>query len=700
MSDDDTPRDIMVQKKLSFAKSRRGAESRVGAFAGGVATDLRHSAEDPGAEDPGADDLGADDLGADASDGFQEEPADSALPIDSDTDMIDAMPEHFSGDDAPRPDPAEASAPQQATTGLHEVGCIDSYGFSHAAGAWIAIGWVPCLPSTVHECDVTMYFARASLTGRCYRAPFYRADLGAGREGVIVLAGCAGRDLGPLVSLTLTWDDDDDARLFSTEQVEHLTDTPITGAARTLLTNAPRDVASLAILRALSQPRFGGNSTLHEVGAPIHMAVDEVIRCGDAGVVLIGWFVAEEGAARRILLRAGQNSFEVELSRAIRIRREDVSSSIMSQHGLHEPAPGYILFVPGVTEFDDKAHLQIETRDLSVGYVALPKPRLRGVPAMRRMLEAFALRYEDMVRAYDRVIGPAIGGLNAERLRTRVPTADYVFGVQPAEPVVSVIVPLYGRIDFMEYQLALFSREKSNVHHEFIYVLDDPSIRVETLTLAESCFARFGLPFRVVALERNVGYAPANNAGLRSARGRLICFLNSDVFPGNDHWLDAMVARLDADRQLGAVGPTLLFEDGTVQHRGLTYEPLQEFARWLFPMHPGKGMRIPHRRGLEYHRAITGACMVMTRALAESLGGFDETFVIGDFEDSDLCLRIGARGLSCAVDLDVHLYHLERQSQGDMSNAWRFNLTLYNAWVHEGRWRSLLTGDQLAHAAD
>ena len=197
-----------------------------------------------------------------------------------------------------------------------------------------------------------------------------------------------------------------------------------------------------------------------------------------------------------------------------------------------------------------------------------------------------------------------------------------------------------------------------------------------------------------------MGYAPANNAGLRAARGSHICFLNSDVFPGQDDWIDALVARLAANPQLGAVGPTLLFEDDTVQHRGLTYEPLPEYADWLFPMHPGKGMRIPARRGLEYYQAITGACMVMTRALAERLGGFDETYVIGDFEDSDLCLRIGALGLARAVDLDVRLYHLERQSQGNMANAWRFNLTLYNAWVHENRWRTIIENDQPVLAAD
>ena len=74
--------------------------------------------------------------------------------------------------------------------------------------------------------------------------------------------------------------------------------------------------------------------------------------------------------------------------------------------------------------------------------------------------------------------------------------------------------------------------------------------------------------------------------------------------------------------------------------------------------------------------------------------------MIGDFEDSDLCLRIGALGLARAVDLDVRLYHLERQSQGNMANAWRFNLTLYNAWVHENRWRTIIENDQPVLAAD
>ncbi len=76
----------------------------------------------------------------------------------------------------------------------------------------------------------------------------------------------------------------------------------------------------------------------------------------------------------------------------------------------------------------------------------------------------------------------------------------------------------------------------------------------------------------------------------------------------------------------------------------------------------------------------------MERRLLRELGGLDESFAIGDFEDADLCMKIGERGLACAVDLDVTMYHLERQSQTGSEQRWRMNLTLYNAWVHEGRW--------------
>ena len=580
-------------------------------------------------------------------------------------------------------------------------GCIDSYGYSQAAGAWVTVGWMPRCPANVQECDITLHFARVAVSGRCFRASFSRNDLTSDCEGVVILSPRSGRNLGRLVYIEVDVGGSLGAvRLLATEQVEQLPDGQIAARARSVLSGAARDPAQLAILKLLSRQGYPGRSTLHEIGAPIFMAVDEAIRCGDAGLVLIGWLAAERRALRRLHLRTGAKEVEIDLDRALRVKRDDAGEALARDHGLHELNAGFVLFIAGITELDEHAHLQIEAADLSVGYLSLPAPKLRGVAAMRRILETFSLRYDEMVRAYDRVVGPALTGLNRDRLRGGVDADLFNFGSASAAPVCSVIVPLYGRIDFMEYQLALFSRERRNWSHEFIYVLDDPTQKVALLSLAETCAARFGLPFRVLVLDRNVGYAPASNAGLRFARGKYTCFLNSDVFPGDDPWIDRLIARLEENPKLGAVGPVLLFEDGTVQHRGLEYEPLPEFGNWLFPMHPGKGMRPPRRRGLELQRAITGACLMMRSQTAQACGGFDESYAIGDFEDSDLCLRIGGLGLTCGVDLDLRLYHLERQSQGDMTSEWRFNLTLFNAWTHQNRWCGELDAMHERLAAD
>jgi GT2 family glycosyltransferase len=72
------------------------------------------------------------------------------------------------------------------------------------------------------------------------------------------------------------------------------------------------------------------------------------------------------------------------------------------------------------------------------------------------------------------------------------------------------------------------------------------------------------------------------------------------------------------------------------------------------------------------------------------VGGFDEVYVIGDFEDSDLCLRLRALGFGCAVDPEVQLYHLERKSQVSSAAMWRQNLTIYNAWQHQRRWAAAI----------
>lgn len=269
--------------------------------------------------------------------------------------------------------------------------------------------------------------------------------------------------------------------------------------------------------------------------------------------------------------------------------------------------------------------------------------------------------------------------MNAHRLSLSNPIRVLRFGDRPKAPRCSIIIPLYGRMDFMEYQLAFF-RAPIFIDDEIIYVLDDPKRRAEAERIAASCHEKFQIPFTLLILDHNVGFSPANNIGVRYAEGEFVCLMNSDVFPMSDDWLDRLIETLSDEPKVAVSGPVLIYEDGTLQHRGCVLEPLPEYDEWLFPMHPGKGFRPDHAERRTDVEILTGACMVLKRNVFVEFGGFDEGYIIGDFEDAQLCSKLKDAGLRCVVDEHVVMYHLERQSQAIGASSWRHNLTLYNAW--------------------
>jgi GT2 family glycosyltransferase len=71
-------------------------------------------------------------------------------------------------------------------------------------------------------------------------------------------------------------------------------------------------------------------------------------------------------------------------------------------------------------------------------------------------------------------------------------------------------------------------------------------------------------PSRILALERNVGFARATNAGIAASRGRSIALVNSDAFPDTGS-LDRLIETIDELPQAGIVGARLRYPDGRPQ---------------------------------------------------------------------------------------------------------------------------------------
>ncbi|MFL1462868.1 glycosyltransferase family 2 protein [Roseococcus sp. DSY-14] len=457
-------------------------------------------------------------------------------------------------------------------------------------------------------------------------------------------------------------------------------------ALRRALAGAPAAVQA-AIRPLLPRRAFGGTDTVPLLASrAVHLEVDRVLRLPGAGLLVWGWRMDLGGAVSAIRLCTPQGEAALDLAAAIPVPRPDVREAARTYAPTHDDW-GFCAFVPLEAPPGTPLWLEVELADGETGERALQPADSAGLATIRQVLALPRAPGSRLEAAMEGTLGPAVEALNAARLARPRRVEELAFGAQPARPRLSVVVPLHGRLDFMELQLALFSA-RPDPGIELIYVLDDPPRRAECEQMALAAEARFGLGFRLVLLEENLGFAPACNEGARRARAPFLCLLNSDVFPLPGEGmaaLSALPARLEADEGLGAVGPLLLYEDGTVQHEGMRFEAVRGLPPWPFPIHPRKAHPAPPGAALLEAPAITGACLALRRAEWEALGGFDEGFVIGDFEDSDLCLRLRARGLRCAVDTGARLYHLERQSQEEGA-GWRFHATLFNAWRHARRW--------------
>jgi GT2 family glycosyltransferase len=201
----------------------------------------------------------------------------------------------------------------------------------------------------------------------------------------------------------------------------------------------------------------------------------------------------------------------------------------------------------------------------------------------------------------------------------------------------SVIMPVHG--NWPVARRALDALEPELGGEREVIVVDDASPEP----------APDGLPGTIVRNDENAGFGPSCNRGAELAQGRFVLFLNSDsiVEPGA---LAALEAR--AEREDAAVTGMLLGEDGRVQEAGCAVGR----DGVTFPLGAGSEPDDPQwafRREVDYGSA---ACLLVSRDRFRELGGFDDRFAPGYYEDVDFCLRLGRTILEPAARV-VHLQH-------------------------------------------
>lgn len=374
--------------------------------------------------------------------------------------------------------------------------------------------------------------------------------------------------------------------------------------------------------------------------------------------------------------------------------REDVYNAFEDEMTEALPLAG---FVQALTACDPGTVLKIYAlssegaHEIAQGEVE----RLESTPKkIAEFLATINTPLSELPKRISKIDEPLISSAIAQKNTaiSAMPHEVYSFG-ECSSPEASIIIPLYGRVDFVEAQMQCFSKDVFVQNHcELIYVIDDPSLVEPFKKLSSDIYALYGIPFKVIWGGLNRGFSGANNLGVEYATAHYLLFLNSDAFPTNPGWVEQLTDVLNNNADYGVVSPRLLFADGSIQHAGMEFVYRNELSIWT-NHHPNMGIDPsldPHSEATVVP-AVTGACMLMTRALFDSVGGWDNGYLIGDFEDSDLCFKIREQGKHCVYVPTVELTHLERQSF-NLTGApdFRTKVVIYNATRHQNKWSSLL----------
>lgn len=224
--------------------------------------------------------------------------------------------------------------------------------------------------------------------------------------------------------------------------------------------------------------------------------------------------------------------------------------------------------------------------------------------------------------------------------------------VRPVGPRVSVVVPVHNQFQFTAHCLARLESHLSSASFEVV-VVDDCSTDETAGALAGAA----GL--LLIRNDRNLGFVRSCNRGASVARGEYLIFLNNDT-QVQSGCLDALVRVFDTRPDAGLVGARLIYPDGRQQEAGGILAA--DGSAWNYGH-----LDAPYKPQYSYLREVdycSGAALAIPRALFERLGGFDEHFAPGYYEDTDLAMRVRAAGYKVYYQPLARVVHFEGASAG------------------------------------
>lgn len=162
---------------------------------------------------------------------------------------------------------------------------------------------------------------------------------------------------------------------------------------------------------------------------------------------------------------------------------------------------------------------------------------------------------------------------------------------------------------------------------------------------------------------REFNYSKLINYGVKKVNSDYILQLNNDTKLLTPDWLETFIGYAQ-QKEIGAVGARLYYEDKTIQHAGIIVGLSGIAGNALVNLPYGKHAYFGREAATRNVSAVTGACLFARRNLYKEVGYMDEENFKVAFNDVDFCLKLLQKGYRIVYNPYIELIHYESKSRG------------------------------------
>jgi len=236
-------------------------------------------------------------------------------------------------------------------------------------------------------------------------------------------------------------------------------------------------------------------------------------------------------------------------------------------------------------------------------------------------------------------------GLDTESLASEGEHYQYLVKAKSKLELVSIVVPNYNQL---KYTKQFVESVYTNSNNPFELIIVDNGSDKETAEYLKELEKKDEV--KIIFNKINQGFPIAVNQGIAIANGQYILIANNDIVV-TKNWLGSLLKAINKDESIGLAGPISNAVSGLQIDKDAKYSTMDEMHKYA------EQISIKNKnQTLEFPR-LAFLCTLIKKEVIEKIGGLDERFSPGNFEDDDFCLRSQLSGYKAVIARDIFIHH-------------------------------------------